>query len=67
MPNAHRLTSFSIAEDGSLSDRKIFAQLKKHHTPDGICLDEEIIQFSSRVVAQFKKQLYFKFPQKMRP
>ena len=40
-PNANRLTSFSIAENGSLFDRKIFAQLEKKHTPDGICLDKD--------------------------
>jgi sugar lactone lactonase YvrE len=39
-PNAHRLTSFSIAEDGSLFNRNIFAQLEDHHNPDGICLDK---------------------------
>jgi sugar lactone lactonase YvrE len=40
-PNAHRLTSFSIAEDGTLSNRNIFATLKDHHSPDGICIDKE--------------------------
>ena len=40
-PNAHRLTSFDILEDGALTNRKLFAQLEDHHKPDGICLDEE--------------------------
>jgi sugar lactone lactonase YvrE len=40
-PNAHRLTSFDILEDGSLINRKLFAQLEKHYKPDGICIDEE--------------------------
>lgn len=34
------LTAFSIAEDGSLSDRRVFAQLDGA-VPDGICLDAE--------------------------
>ena len=37
---ANRLTAFSIAGDGSLSDRRVFAQLGEA-TPDGICLDAE--------------------------
>ncbi len=37
---AHCLTAFSIADDGSLSDRRVFAQLGEA-TPDGICLDAE--------------------------
>jgi sugar lactone lactonase YvrE len=37
----HRLTAFDInARDGSLSNRRIFADLKDS-TPDGICLDAE--------------------------
>jgi len=35
-----RLTAFTIAEDGSLSDRHLWAQLKGAG-PDGICLDAE--------------------------
>jgi sugar lactone lactonase YvrE len=35
-----RLTAFSIAEDGSLRDRRTFAALDGH-APDGICLDAE--------------------------
>ena len=33
-----RLTAFDIQPDGSLTDRRIFADLSPHH-PDGICLD----------------------------
>jgi sugar lactone lactonase YvrE len=35
-----RLTAFDIAEDGSLADRRVWAQLEGA-VPDGICLDEE--------------------------
>lgn len=34
------LTAFDIADDGTLSNRRIWAQLEKA-IPDGICLDEE--------------------------
>jgi sugar lactone lactonase YvrE len=34
-----RLTAFDIAEDGSLSNRRLWAQLQA--VPDGICLDAE--------------------------
>src|SRR5262249_59234059 len=37
---AARLTAFDVAEDGSLSNRRIWAQLEKA-VPDGICLDAE--------------------------
>jgi sugar lactone lactonase YvrE len=37
---AHRLTAFSIAPDGSLHDRRLFADLVDA-APDGICLDAE--------------------------
>ena len=37
---AGRLTAFSIAPDGALSDRRVFAQLHGA-VPDGICLDAE--------------------------
>ncbi len=37
---AHRLTSFALGEDGSLTDRRLFADLDGE-TPDGICLDVE--------------------------
>ena len=36
---ADRLTAFSIAEDGTLRDRRVFAELGC--APDGICLDAE--------------------------
>ena len=36
---ASRITAFSIAEDGSLVDRRLFAQLDD--MPDGLCLDAE--------------------------
>jgi len=35
-----RLSAFDIAEDGSLSNRRVWAQLEKA-MPDGICLDAE--------------------------
>lgn len=37
---ASRLTAFEIASDGSLSNRRVFAQLERK-IPDGICLDAE--------------------------
>ena len=37
---ASRLTAFDIADDGSLSGRRVWAALNKA-TPDGICLDAE--------------------------
>jgi sugar lactone lactonase YvrE len=36
----HRLTRFDVAEDGSLSGRRLFAELGDI-VPDGICLDAE--------------------------
>ncbi len=36
----HRLTAFAIGEDGSLSNRRVFAELGDV-VPDGICLDAE--------------------------
>jgi sugar lactone lactonase YvrE len=39
---AARLTAFDIGEDGSLSNRRVWASLKEiGATPDGICLDAE--------------------------
>ncbi|MBN9493256.1 SMP-30/gluconolactonase/LRE family protein [bacterium] len=35
-----RLTAFSIAEDGSLENRRVFAEFEAA-TPDGICLDAD--------------------------
>jgi len=37
---ANRLTAFDVAEDGSLSRRRTWAELG-NHTPDGICIDAE--------------------------
>jgi sugar lactone lactonase YvrE len=37
--HAHRLTAFDIAVDGSLSNRRVWAELGGG-TPDGICIDE---------------------------
>jgi sugar lactone lactonase YvrE len=37
----HRLTGFTIEEDGSLTDRRVFAQLGEEHSPDGIALDAD--------------------------
>lgn len=37
---AGRLTAFDIAPDGSLSHRRIWAELPEGAVPDGICLDE---------------------------
>jgi sugar lactone lactonase YvrE len=36
----HRLTAFDIGADGSLSNRRVWAQLGAH-SPDGICLDRD--------------------------
>ncbi|MCU0874795.1 MAG: SMP-30/gluconolactonase/LRE family protein, partial [Pirellulaceae bacterium] len=37
----HRLTAFEIQENGSLSNRRVWAQLPASVSPDGICLDAE--------------------------
>ncbi|MFL6156330.1 MAG: SMP-30/gluconolactonase/LRE family protein [Marmoricola sp.] len=37
----HRLTAFDIEVDGSLSNRRVWAQLDPDCYPDGICLDED--------------------------
>ncbi|AMV32443.1 Virginiamycin B lyase [Pirellula sp. SH-Sr6A] len=37
----HRLTAFDIADDGTLSNRRVWAQLPESIGPDGICLDAE--------------------------
>lgn len=39
--HAHRLTAFTIATDGSLTDRRIWADLGDDAAPDGICLDDD--------------------------
>lgn len=38
---AHRLCAFDIGTDGTLSGRRLFAQLGQEAVPDGICLDAE--------------------------
>ncbi len=38
---ASRLTAFDIGEDGSLSNRRVYAPLPEGEYPDGICLDAE--------------------------
>jgi sugar lactone lactonase YvrE len=37
----HRLTAFDVAPDGTLSNRRVWAQLDAAVFPDGICLDAE--------------------------
>lgn len=37
----HRLTAFDVAPDGTLSNRRVWAQLADAVFPDGICLDAE--------------------------
>jgi len=37
----HKLTAFEIAPDGSLSNRRVWADLGETAAPDGICLDAE--------------------------
>ncbi|MDO9454682.1 SMP-30/gluconolactonase/LRE family protein [Nocardioides sp.] len=39
--HADRLTAFTIADDGDLVDRRVWADLGKGAAPDGICLDRE--------------------------
>lgn len=36
-----RLTAFDVAPDGSLSNRRLWAQFGKREMPDGICIDAE--------------------------
>src|SRR5437762_1614366 len=38
---AHRLTAFDVAGDGSLANRRVWADLGETAAPDGICLDAE--------------------------
>jgi sugar lactone lactonase YvrE len=38
---AHRLTAFDLLADGSLANRRVYAQLPKDVHPDGIALDAE--------------------------
>ena len=48
---ANRLTAFDIAADGSLSNRRVWAELPGGH-PDGICLDAENAVWYGDVPAQ---------------
>lgn len=38
---AHRLTAFTVEADGSLTDRRTWADLGEKAAPDGICLDAD--------------------------
>jgi sugar lactone lactonase YvrE len=38
---AHRLTAFDVAPDGTLSNRRVWAALDEGVFPDGMCLDAE--------------------------
>jgi sugar lactone lactonase YvrE len=38
---AFRLTAFDIAEDGTLDNRRVWAELGENVPPDGICLDAD--------------------------
>lgn len=37
----HRLTAFDVHDDGSLVNRRVWAQLPSSVSPDGICLDAQ--------------------------
>ncbi|MEO9321892.1 SMP-30/gluconolactonase/LRE family protein [Nocardioides sp. C4-1] len=39
--HADRLTAFTIADDGDLVDRRVWAELGEGAAPDGICLDAD--------------------------
>jgi len=48
-----RLTAFTIGDNGSLTDRRVFAEVPGRH-PDGICLDAEgAIWFGSPPTGEF--------------
>lgn len=38
--HADRLTAWTLASDGSLTDRRLWAELSENDAPDGICVDE---------------------------
>lgn len=38
---AGKITAFSVADDGSLSDQRVWAQLPEGYGPDGLCLDAD--------------------------
>lgn len=48
---AHRLTAFEIGSDGSLSNRRVWAELEGAY-PDGICMDAEGAVWYSDVPGQ---------------
>lgn len=52
--HSHKLTAFDVAADGTLSNRRVYAQLSDEVNPDGIWLDAEgaiwIASFSSNEV-----------------
>ncbi len=35
------LTAFAVADDGTLSDRRVWAHLGQNNAPDGLCIDAE--------------------------
>jgi sugar lactone lactonase YvrE len=39
--HADRLTAWTLSADGSLSDRRVWAELRADEAPDGICVDAE--------------------------
>lgn len=50
---ATRLTAFDVADDGSLSNRRVFADVAPH-TPDGICMDADgAVWFGSPMTGAF--------------
>ena len=49
----HALTAFDISPDGSLSNRRLFAEVGEH-VPDGICLDaEDAVWVGSPTTSEF--------------
>ena len=51
---ASRLTVFDIAADGSLVNRRVWAQLDKRYTPDDICLDARgMLWVANPLVSEF--------------
>jgi sugar lactone lactonase YvrE len=39
--HADRLTAWTITSEGDLADRRVWAPLREHDAPDGICVDAE--------------------------
>lgn len=53
---AARLTAFEIDADGSLSDKRVWAELPEGSTPDGLCVDAERgVWVSSIVTSTFMR------------